>query len=95
VIAAPKQRIKRIPNVTEKPEPDVVIASFTAAGPAGPVLAIRPHTNNDYYSQFYFGTNLAIREVLGAGAFSDPMPVLGFSRSRRRLRGLSYSYSYS
>src|SRR5579862_1374867 len=74
VIAALKQRIRQIPNVVAKPEPDVVIASFT---PAGPVLAVRPYTNNDHYWQVYFDTNLAIREVLGDGAFPAPMPVFG------------------
>lgn len=74
VIAALKERIVRIPNVIAKPEPDVVIASFT---PAGPVLAVRPYTNNDHYWQVYFDTNLAIQEVLGAGAFPAPMPVFG------------------
>ena len=74
VIAALKDRIRKIPNVAVKPEPDVVIASFT---PAGPVLAIRPYTNNDLYWQVYFDTNLAIREVLGGGAFPAPMPVFG------------------
>jgi small conductance mechanosensitive channel len=74
VIAALKQRIGQIPNVNAKPEPDVVIASFT---PAGPVLAIRPYTNNAFYWQVYFDTNLAIREVLGDGAFPAPMPVFG------------------
>jgi len=74
VMTALKERIKQIPNVTVKPEPDVVIASFT---PAGPVLAIRPYTGNDHYWQVYFDTNLAIREVLGDGAFPAPMPVFG------------------
>jgi small conductance mechanosensitive channel len=74
VIAALKQRIKQIPNVTVQPEPDVVIASFT---PAGPVLAIRPYTKNDFYWQVYFDTNMAIREVLGDSAFPEPMPVFG------------------
>ena len=41
VIAALKNRIKQIPNVVAKPEPDVVIQSFT---PVGPVLAVRPYT---------------------------------------------------
>jgi small conductance mechanosensitive channel len=40
-------------------------------------LAIRPYTNNDHYWQVYFDTNLAIREVLGDGAFPAPMPVFG------------------
>lgn len=77
VMAALKERIKKIPNVIAKPEPDVVIASFT---PAGPVLAVRPYTNNDFYWQVYFDTNLAIREVLGDGAFPDPMPVFGIQQ---------------
>jgi len=77
VIAALKQRIKQIPNVIAKPEPDVVIASFTAVGP---VLAIRPYTNNDFYWQVYFDTNMAIREVLGDGTFPAPMPVFGIQQ---------------
>ena len=39
------------------------------------MLAIRPYTNNDNYWQVYFDTNMAIREVLGDGAFPAPMPV--------------------
>lgn len=77
VIAALKKRIGQIPNVVEKPGPDVVIASFTAVGP---VLAVRPCTNNDFYWQVYFDTNLAIREVLGDGAFPAPMPVFGIQQ---------------
>jgi len=72
VVAALKARIQQIPNVAAKPEPDVVIASFT---PAGPVLAIRPYTHNDHYWQVYFDTNMAIREVLGDGNFPAPMPL--------------------
>jgi small conductance mechanosensitive channel len=74
VIGALKQKIKKIPNVVANPEPDVVIASFT---PAGPVLAIRPYTNNAFYWQVYFDTNMAIREVLGDGSFPAPIPVFG------------------
>jgi small conductance mechanosensitive channel len=74
VVAALKERIAKIPNVATKPEPDVVIASFT---PVGPVLAVRPYTNNAHYWQVYFDTNMAIREVLGSGAFPAPMPMFG------------------
>ena len=74
VIAALKARIAQIPNVAQKPAPDVVIASFTAVGP---VLAIRPYTHNDNYWQVYFDTNMAIRQVLGDGGFPAPMPVFG------------------
>ncbi len=77
VMAALAQRLKQIPNVSVAPAPDVVIASFT---PAGPVLAVRPYTSNENYWQVYFDTNLAIREVLGDGAFPAPMPVFGIQQ---------------
>jgi small conductance mechanosensitive channel len=77
VLAALKERIRSIPNVVEKPEPDVVIMSFT---PAGPVLAVRPYCNNLHYWQVYFDTNMAIREVLGDGAFPTPMPIYGIQQ---------------
>ncbi len=77
VITALQQRIARIPNVNSKPAPDVVITAFTAVGP---VLAIRPYTNNEHYWQVYFDTNMAIREVLGDGAFPAPMPVFGIQQ---------------
>jgi small conductance mechanosensitive channel len=81
VMAALLGRIRQIPNVAAKPEPDVVIASFTAVGP---VLAIRPYTHNEFYWQVYFDTNLAIREVLGDGAFPAPMPVFGIQQVGER-----------
>jgi small conductance mechanosensitive channel len=84
VMAALKDRISKIPNVVMKPEPDVVIASFT---PAGPVLAIRPYTNNDFYWQVYFDTNLAIREVLGDGSYPEPMPVFGIQQIKGKAAG--------
>src|SRR5271165_2678506 len=77
VMAALKARISQIPNVIANPAPDVVIASFT---PAGPVLAIRPYTNNQHYWQVYFDTNMAIREVLGDGSIPEPMPVFGIQQ---------------
>ena len=77
VISALKKRIQQIPNVASNPEPDVAISSFT---PAGPVLAVRPYTNNDSYWQVYFDTNMAIREVLGDGAFPAPIPVFGIQQ---------------
>jgi small conductance mechanosensitive channel len=81
VMAALKQRIRQIPNVNAKPELDVVIASFT---PVGPVLAVRPYTSNEFYWQVYFDTNLAIREVLGDGAFPAPMPVFGIHQVQEK-----------
>lgn len=65
-LARLKDRLKQIPNVTETPEPEVTIVSFT---PFGPVLAVRPFCHNDHYWQVYFDGNMAIREVLGDSAF--------------------------
>lgn len=65
-VARLKDRLKQIPNVTETPEPEVTIVSFT---PFGPVLAVRPFCHNDHYWQVYFDGNMAIREVLGDSAF--------------------------
>lgn len=77
VIAAMKERIKKIPNISAEPAPDVVITSFTAVGP---VLAVRPYTSNEHYWQVYFDTNMAIHEVLGDGVFPAPMPVFGIQQ---------------
>jgi small conductance mechanosensitive channel len=77
VIAALQRRVRQIPNVAAKPEPEVTIAAFTAVGP---VLAIRPYTGNHFYWQVYFDTNMAIREVLGDGTFPAPMPVYGIQQ---------------
>ncbi len=67
-----KQRIIAIPNVKQEPAPDVVILTFT---PAGPVLAVRPYCHNDHYWQVYFDTNMAIREVMGDAVFPAAMPA--------------------
>ncbi len=77
VVVALKKRITQIPNVLAKPEPDIVISSFTAVGP---VLAIRPYCHNDSYWQVYFDTNMAIREVLGDGTFPAPLPIYGIQQ---------------
>ncbi|MEO8595751.1 MAG: mechanosensitive ion channel family protein [Candidatus Solibacter sp.] len=83
-IAALQHRIQRIPNVLDKPAPDVAIATFT---PAGPVLAVRPYTSNDTYWQVYFDTNMAIREVLGDGSYPAPMPVYGIQQLGQKAAG--------
>ncbi|HTP05150.1 MAG TPA: mechanosensitive ion channel family protein [Nitrospirota bacterium] len=70
VIARLRERLSNIPNVLAEPIPDVVILTFTLAGP---VLAVRPYCHNDHYWQVYFDTNMAIREVCGDAAFPPPM----------------------
>jgi small conductance mechanosensitive channel len=69
-IAKLKERIAAIANVIPEPAPDVVVLTFTLAGP---VLAVRPYCHNDHYWQVYFDTNMAIRQVLGDSVFPAPM----------------------
>ena len=78
------ERIAAIPNVIKAPAPDVTILTFT---PFGPVLAVRPYTHNDHYWQVYFDTNMAIREVLGDGAFPGPVYPLGVHDSKAAAQG--------
>jgi small conductance mechanosensitive channel len=64
-----KDRLKAIPNVTIDPAPDVELLKFS---PMGPVLAVRPYTNNGHYWQVYFATNRAIREAFAGADFPVP-----------------------
>jgi small conductance mechanosensitive channel len=75
-----KARIAAIANVCKEPAPDVTMLSFT---PFGPVLAVRPYCHNNDYWQVYFDTNMAIREVLGDGAFPGPMYPLAVTESAK------------
>ena len=61
--------LSKIPNVMESPPPDVEILQFTAMGP---VLAVRPYTNNQHYWQVYFDTNRLIRNTFGEAGFPAP-----------------------
>ncbi len=64
-----KTGLTRIPNVVAEPAPDVEILQFT---PMGPVLAVRPYTNNEHYWQVYFDTNRLIRNTFGEAGFPAP-----------------------
>lgn len=64
-----KAGLAKIPNVIEAPPPDVEILQFT---PMGPVLAVRPYTNNQHYWQVYFDTNRLIRNTFGEAGFPAP-----------------------
>jgi len=55
--------------VLASPAPDVEILTFTLAGP---VLAVRPYCNNQYYWQVYFDTNRLIRESFGQAGYPVP-----------------------
>ena len=61
--------LAKIPNVSQDPPPDVEILSFT---PEGPLLAVRPYTNNDTYWQVYFDTNRAIVETFKGAGYPTP-----------------------
>ncbi len=60
--------LRRIPNVTPNVGPDVEILEFSEFGP---VLCVRPYTNNDHYWQVYFDANRLIAETLAS--FPPPM----------------------
>jgi len=64
-----KSRLAKIPNVLADPAPDVEILTFNAMGP---VLAVRPYTNNDHYWQVYFDTNRVIQEAFGEAGYGVP-----------------------
>ncbi len=68
-IARLKARLSQIPNVEINPAPDVEILEFNLAGP---VLAVRPYCNNNYYWQVYFDTNKAITETFGEAGYPVP-----------------------
>jgi small conductance mechanosensitive channel len=61
-----KETLPRIPNVAIEPKPDVEILTFNERGP---VLAVRPYCNTEYYWQVYFDTNRMIRETFGAAGY--------------------------
>lgn len=71
-IALLKEKVAAIPNVIKNPGVDVEILDFTLVGP---ILAVRPHCNNDHYWQVYFDTNRVMREALAAAGFPAPMPA--------------------
>jgi small conductance mechanosensitive channel len=66
-----KEGMSKIPNVLAEPAPDVEILEFNFAGP---VLAVRPYTNNANYWQVYFDTNKLIKESFGAAGYPAPAP---------------------
>ena len=45
------------------------------------------YTANDNCWQVYFDSNMAIREVLGDGAFPAPMPVYGIQQVAQKAAG--------
>jgi small conductance mechanosensitive channel len=68
-IAILKPALAQVPNVMATPVPDVEIVTFNLAGP---VLAVRPYCNNQYYWQVYFDTNRLIRDTFARAGFPVP-----------------------
>jgi small conductance mechanosensitive channel len=68
-----KEGMQRIPHVASSPEPECEILTFT---PAGPVLAVRPYTSNEYYWQVYFETNRMIASSFASAGFPVPSQQL-------------------
>jgi small conductance mechanosensitive channel len=77
-----KQKVQQIPNVLTDPAPEVEILNFTLAGP---VLAVRPFTNNANYWQVYFDTNKVIREAFGEAGY--PVPEQHYSITNKTNNG--------
>ena len=66
-----KEGMRRIPNVATEPAPESDILTFTAAGP---MLSVRPYTNNNFYWQVYFDTNQMIASTFAAAGYPVPAP---------------------
>lgn len=64
-----KAAVQEIPNVLADPAPVVDILSFS---PEGPVLAVRPSTANEHYSQVYFDTHRVLCSTFGAAGYPVP-----------------------
>jgi small conductance mechanosensitive channel len=61
--------VAAIPNVVAEPRPEIEIVQFT---PEGPLLCVRPYTDNRHYWQVYFDTHRAIVTTFGAAGYPVP-----------------------
>lgn len=68
-IALVKTKLAQIANVLAEPAPVVEILESNMAGP---VLAVRPFTNDQHYWQVYFDANRIMREAFGEAGFPTP-----------------------
>ena len=67
-----RRAVAAVPNVVTTPAPEVSLLDMNLNGP---VIAIRPYTNNDHYWQVYFDTNEAIVRVAQEAGWPAPTPV--------------------
>jgi len=73
-----RERVGKVPNVRTEPAPVIEIQEFTRFGP---LLAVRPFTDNDHYWQVYFDTNRLIREAFGEAGFPAPEQLVAYRQS--------------
>jgi small conductance mechanosensitive channel len=71
-IARLRTAVAAIPNVAARPAPEVSLLDMNLNGP---VIAVRPYTNNDHYWQVYFDTNETIVRVAREAGWPAPTPV--------------------
>jgi small conductance mechanosensitive channel len=64
-----REGMRQIPNVAQSPAPETEILAFNMAGP---VLAVRPYTNNTNYWQVYFDTNRMIAQTFSSAGYPVP-----------------------
>src|SRR5262245_10330464 len=73
-----RERVAKIPHVKTDPAPVIEIAEFTRFGP---LLAVRPFTENEHYWQVYFDGNRVIREAFGEAGFPAPEQLIAYRQS--------------
>ena len=70
-IARLKAAVAQIPNVSASTPPEVNLLDMNLVGP---VISVRPYTNNDHYWQVYFETNETIARVAREAGWPAPTP---------------------
>jgi small conductance mechanosensitive channel len=64
--------VAKIPNVSVEYPPEVNLLDMNLLGP---VIAVRPYTNNAHYWQVYFDTNEAIVRTCKEAGWPAPTPT--------------------
>jgi small conductance mechanosensitive channel len=67
-----KDAVAKIPNVSVEYKPEVNLLDMNLVGP---VIAVRPYTNNAHYWQVYFDTNEAIVRTCKEAGWPAPTPT--------------------
>jgi small conductance mechanosensitive channel len=67
-----RRAIAAVPNVATTPAPEVSLADMNLNGP---VITVRPYTNNQHYWQVLCDTNEAIMRVAREAGWPAPTPV--------------------